>query len=310
MIYSPLRYPGGKKKLSAFIAKICIDNSIDGHYVEPYSGGAAIALFLLMEGYIKRITINDKDKSVYAFWYSVLNHSEQLCSMIKNAKLTVEEWRKQRAIQGKKDGVNLLELGFSTFYMNRTNRSGIICGGIMGGVEQNGKYLMDCRFNKSDMIERIRKIASQKAKITLYNLDALDLIDKIQSNSKIKNCIYYFDPPYFHKADSLYLNHYKPVDHIVVSEKIKTINNHKWIVSYDNVEEIRKLYSNCSKKEFAFKHTAYEVREGKEVLFLSENIKQPDIDNWNPLNFKRRKTKTGSKLIYVKPKTKKLEIAS
>jgi DNA adenine methylase len=96
----------------------------------------------------------------------------------------------------------------------------------------------------------------------------------------------------------------------VVSDKIKTIENHKWIVSYDNVMEIQKLYSDCPKKEFSFKHTAYQIREGKEILFLSKNIKQPEIENWNPLNFKRKKTKTGSKIIYQKPKSQNLEIVS
>ena len=148
MFYSPLRYPGGKNKLSAFIAKICIDNNINGHYVEPYSGGASVALFLLLEGYVNKITINDRDRSIYAFWYSVLNKTNQLCELIQNAELTVEEWRKQKAVQSNKKNVDLLELGFSTFYLNRTNRSGIINAGVMGGIKQNGNYLMDCRFKK------------------------------------------------------------------------------------------------------------------------------------------------------------------
>ena len=108
MFYSPLRYPGGKNKLSAFIAKICIENNINGHYVEPYSGGASVALFLLMEGFVNKITINDRDRSIYAFWHSVLNNTQQLCEKIINAELTIEEWKKQRAIQTNKKKVSLL----------------------------------------------------------------------------------------------------------------------------------------------------------------------------------------------------------
>src|SRR5690554_5750587 len=136
MHYSPLRYPGGKNKLSAFIARICIDNGINGHYVEPYSGGASVALFLLIENYVNKITINDKDRSIYAFWYTVLNHTDQLCEMIETAELSVSEWRRQQGIQKNKVNEELLTLGFSTFYLNRTNRSGIINGGLMGGVNQ------------------------------------------------------------------------------------------------------------------------------------------------------------------------------
>lgn len=286
MFYSPLRYPGGKNKLSAFIAKICIDNNINGHYVEPYSGGASVALFLLLEGFVNKITINDKDRSIYAFWFCVLNKTKQLCELIQNTELTIEEWRKQKEIQNNKKTADLLDLGFSTFYLNRTNRSGIINAGVMGGIEQNGNYLMDCRFNKTELIERIKKIAKKKSQIRLYKKDAIILIDKIQQEAIDENMVFYFDPPYYLKASTLYMNHYQDNSHLNVSEKIKSIRNIKWIVSYDNVPEIQNLYSDCSKKEYSFKHTAYNSRVGQEILFFSPTLKKPNIKNWNPLNYK------------------------
>ena len=297
--YSPLRYPGGKNKLSAFIAKICIDNNINGHYIEPYSGGASVALFLLLEGFVDKITINDKDRSIYAFWYSVLNKTNELCQMISNAELTIEEWKKQKDIQNNKKTVDLLTLGFSTFYLNRTNRSGIINAGIMGGIEQTGNYLMDCRFNKPELIERIRKIAKKKKYIRLYKKDAIKLIDKIQQEAKNENIVFYFDPPYYLKACTLYMNHYEDKNHKKVSEKIKSIENVKWIVSYDNVPEIQKLYADFPKKEFSFKHTAYEIREGKEIMFFSQNIECPKIDDWNPLRFKLKRKKNTVNIEYI-----------
>jgi len=298
MLYSPLRYPGGKNKLSAFIAKICIDNSITGHYVEPYSGGASVALFLLMEGFVEKITINDKDRSIYAFWHSVLNKTNQLCERIDQADLTIEEWKKQRAVQANKKKADLLDLGFSTFYLNRTNRSGIINAGVMGGMNQDGDYLIDCRFNKEDLIERISKIAKYKKHIRLYKKDAVKLIDKIQLEAENDNVVFYFDPPYYLKASTLYMNHYEYKNHKTVSDKIKSIQNIKWIVSYDNVPEIQQLYFDCQKKEFSFKHTAYKIREGKEILFFSQNIEQPKIDDWDPLRFKLNKDKSISNIIY------------
>lgn len=298
MLYSPLRYPGGKNKLSAFIAKLCVDNNINGHYVEPYSGGASVALFLLLEGFVNKITINDRDRSIYAFWHSVLNKTNQLCELIQNAELTMDEWKKQREVQSNKKSANLLELGFSTFYLNRTNRSGIINAGVMGGLEQNGNYLMDCRFNKTELIARIRKIASKRKYIRLYRKDAIKLIDKIQGEADNENVIFYFDPPYYLKASTLYMNHYEDESHKLVSDKIKSIRNIKWVVSYDNVPEIQNLYSDCSKKEFSFKHTAYESRVGQEILFFSDNLQQPKIDDWNPLNFKLK----NRGIIYKQPK--------
>lgn len=297
MYYSPLRYPGGKNKLAAFIAKICIENRVNGHYVEPYSGGASVALFLLLEGIVHKITINDKDRSIYAFWHSVLNKTNQLCELIEKTDITVDEWRIQREIQNNKNKADLLELGFSTFFMNRTNMSGIIKGGIMGGVNQDGNFLIDCRFNKKDLIQRIKTIAYRKNDIRLYNKDAIKLISKIQLESDKSNVIFYFDPPYYLKANSLYMNHYKKESHKEVSEAIKKIQNIKWIVSYDNVPEIKDLYSDCSCKEYSFKHTAYNIRTGREVLFFSQNLKQPELENWNPLKFKKEKT-TGN-ILYI-----------
>lgn len=289
MFYSPLRYPGGKNKLSAFIAKICVDNNIKGHYVEPYSGGASVALFLLFEGYVDKITINDRDRSIYAFWHSVLNRTNQLCELIENAELTIEEWRRQKSIQDNKKSEDLLILGFSTFYLNRTNRSGIINAGVMGGIHQDGDYLMDCRFNKSNLIERIRRISTKRGQIRLYKKDAIKLIDKIQNEAENENVVFYFDPPYYLKASTLYMNHYEDKNHKKVSDKIKAIDGIKWIVSYDNVPEIQKLYSDCQKKEFSFKHTAYKSRIGKEILFFSNDLIQPKVKNYNPVRFKKKR---------------------
>lgn len=301
--YSPLRYPGGKNKLAAFIAKICVDNRITGHYVEPYAGGASVALFLLMEGFIERITINDKDRSIYAFWYSVLHSTKQLCEMIRSTEITVQEWRKQQKVQENKAKANLLELGFSTLFLNRTCRSGIIKGGVIGGLNQDGNYLMDCRFKKDDIISRIKAIAKYKNRIRLYRKDALRLIDKIQLEAEGQNTIFYFDPPYYYKANSLYMNHYQLEDHKLVSDKIKAIRNVRWVVSYDNVSEIQTLYAECDKKEYSFKHTAYQIREGKEILFFSPELVQPDLEDWNPVNFQLNKSISQQKIIYYAKST-------
>ena len=143
MHLSPLRYPGGKNRIANFIAQVCVDNRISGLYVEPYAGGASVALFLLFSNVVKKIVINDKDRSIYAFWYSVLHHTDRLCQMIIDTEVNVENWHKQKKVQSRKQYANLLELGFSTLFLNRTNRSGIISGGIIGGIDQTGEYKID-----------------------------------------------------------------------------------------------------------------------------------------------------------------------
>ena len=280
MFYSPLRYPGGKNKLAKFIAQICVDNNINGHYVEPYAGGASVALHLLIEKKVKKITINDFDRSIYAFWYSVLNHTEELCDLIKNTPIDIENWYKQRQIQKDKLTTDLLELGFSTLFMNRTNISGIVIAGVIGGLKQQGKYKIDCRFNKESIISRIKLIASLKKDIDLKNLDAIELIKTIQKKSKIESTLFYFDPPYYDKGPSLYMNFYKHDQHVQVSESIKNIKNMSWLVSYDNQPEIHDIYSWAKNRiiEYSFNHSAHKSRVGKEVIITSESLKQiPEV---------------------------------
>ncbi len=275
--YSPLRYPGGKNKLAKFISLICVRNNINGHYVEPYAGGASVALYLLMNGYVDKITINDKDRAIYAFWYSVLHYNEKLCNKIKTTPVTMESWEKYKKIYDNKKYESLFDLGFATFFLNRTNHSGIIDGGVIGGKDQKGNYKIDCRFNKKDLIRRIKLIAKYKSKINLSNLDALDLVKEIKKQSEKQNTIFYFDPPYYLKGPSLYMNHYKQIDHKKVSKKIQNIKGIRWIVSYDNVPEIEKLYSRSRKKEYSFFHTAQEIKKAEEFLFFSRDLIIPRI---------------------------------
>jgi DNA adenine methylase len=279
MFYSPLRYPGGKNKLLKFITKICVNNNINGHYIEPYAGGASVALHLLIEQKIEKITINDFDRSIYAFWHSVLKNTKKLCDLIENTEINIENWQKAKEVQNNKSKAKFVDLGFSTFFLNRTNISGIISAGVIGGIKQKGTYKMDCRFNKKELIKRIKLIAKHKKQIELYNLDALELISKIQKESNNKQTIFYFDPPYYLKGSSLYMNHYKDNQHKEVANAIKKIKNINWIISYDNTPEIESIYKWVSKKltkKYSFNHSAYRAREGKEILFFSKNLTVPN----------------------------------
>ncbi len=308
MFRSPLRYPGGKNKLASFLAKICVEQNINGRYVEPYAGGASVAMFLLLEGFVQKITINDKDRSLYSFWYCVLNKTNELISLIENTEITAKNWHLQKAVQKNKENVNILELGFSTLFLNRTNRSGIISGGMIGGVEQKGEYKIDCRFNRPEIIRRIENIAKRKGDIDLFNEDALSLLDNVEMYYDRENTILYFDPPYYLKASSLYMNHYRFDDHKEVSDRIKAIRDFKWIVSYDNVKEIRDLYLECPKKEYSFNHSAFNSRVGKEILFFSESSLTTDLDleNRNPVYFRyKKKRKNGVKEFFYKETIKK-----
>ena len=274
VFYSPLRYPGGKNKLAKFIASICHENGIMDHYVEPYAGGASVALHLLFNDYVRRITINDWDRSIYAFWHTVLNDNNKLCDKIKKTPITIKNWKIAKETQKNKNTASLFELGFSTFFLNRTNYSGMINGGMLGGINQDGENHIDCRFNKKELIRRIREIGKKKSRIRLHNVDAIKLIKRIQRRSRRDGTIYYFDPPYYLKGASLYMNHYKPRDHRILADEIKKIREARWLMTYDNVPQINDIYRSNPSTKYMLYHSARCMHKGREIMIFSKNLRQ------------------------------------
>lgn len=273
---SPLRYPGGKAKVADFVQCLIKENALlDGTYVEPYVGGGSVALSLLFNEYVRDIYINDKDISIYAFWYSVLHESEALCKLIKDTPINVGTWHKLKEIQSNKENVDLLNLGFSTFFLNRTNRSGILKAGVIGGYDQTGNYKIDARFNKDDLIKRIQRIADYADRIHLSNEDAVTLVQRL-NNDLCHNVIFYLDPPYYVKGKGLYMNYYNDEDHQDIAKVIDGIQNHRWIISYDNVDFIANLYSKYRQETFELNYSASNSGKGKEIMIFSDNLVIPN----------------------------------
>lgn len=273
---TPLRYPGGKGKLTEYIRSVLEINSLtDCHYVELYAGGAGVGVSLLMLEYATQIHLNDINPSIYAFWQSLIQTPDELCGLISKTNVTVDEWLKQKQIQADSDNHTLLELGFSTFFLNRTNRSGIIKGGLIGGKEQSGKWKLDARFNKTDLISRIQKIAAYSDRINITKLDAIDFLTNFLPLLPQKTFVY-IDPPYYVKGEGLYENHYKHDDHEQVSKVISNIQDKKWLVSYDNVPAICKLYEQFEQKIYGLKYSAQSKYTGSEVMIYSPELVIPE----------------------------------
>lgn len=273
---TPLRYPGGKGKLTDYIKSVIELNKLtDCHYVELYAGGAGVGISLLMLEYATQIHLNDINPSIYAFWHSVLNSPDELCSLISRTAVTVEEWQKQKKIQADGESHSSLDLGFSTFFLNRTNRSGIIKGGLIGGKEQAGTWKLDVRFNKPELISRIQKIASYSDRINITKLDAIDFLTNNLPLLPQKTFIY-IDPPYYVKGEGLYENHYKHDDHERVSQAISNIKNKEWIASYDNVPAICKFYEQFEQKTYGLKYSAQSKYTGSEVMIYSPQLIIPE----------------------------------
>lgn len=270
--YSPLRYPGGKGKVAEYFKQVFKDNLLyDGVYIEPYAGGASVALSLLFNEYASKIIINDIDLSIFAFWHSVLYNTENLCKLINDTKISVEDWHIQKNIQKQKANHDLLEVGFSTFFLNRTNRSGILNAGIIGGQDQSGKWKIDARFNKKNLISRIEKVASYKDKIELYNLDAVELVKTLKDNIPSKS-LFYFDPPYYVKGKDLYLNYYQYDDHKQIAAEISLLKTQKWIVTYDSVPSIQNLYTDFRQIKYSLNYSAAQASRGEELMIFSNGL--------------------------------------
>ncbi len=275
--YSPLRYPGGKGKIARFIRDIIRLNGLsDGRYVEPYAGGAAVAWELLITGVVRRVVINDINRPVYAFWNSVLTRTDALCSLIEKTILTVEEWDRQKAIFRNHETADELDLGFAFFFLNRTNRSGILNGGVIGGREQTGKWKIDARYNKPELISRIRKISALRSRIELSCMDAQAFLAEKSPEWKA-NTLVYIDPPYFEKGRYLYYDAYAPEDHASIAESIQRLSHVSWIVSYDDVSPIHTHYQEFPWLQYTLNYSARTSSRGREAMFFSRNLEIPGV---------------------------------
>ena len=264
--YSPLRYPGGKARLADFLSRI-LNSKAAGRevvFVEPFAGGAGAALQLLIEGKVSKILINDLDPAIYAFWQVAIYDTDRLIKKIQRTEVSINGWRKQQAIYKEKPE-DSLKFAFATFYLNRTNRSGIIEGGPIGGFDQRGKWKLDARFNKKGLIERLRKIKNFRDQITVKNLDGVELLKEIQKSENFKNHFIFIDPPYVEKGQLLYLNHYQQENHKKLAQFLNT-SLLDWVMTYDDTPFIHKLYSTKAVRRFDIAHTAHDRKVGKEVF--------------------------------------------
>lgn len=272
---SPLRYPGGKSLMTNFFVDLFLRNRLqDVVYVEPYAGGAGAAINLLLNGYVNEIIINDANIGIYSFWNALMNESDKFIQTINTIPVTLTEWYKQRTVlQGSTKPS--FELGVATFFMSRTNRSGVIFGGPIGGSteekQNNAKYKIDCRFNKQDLIQRLEIIAENRRRIRVTNEDALVFLRQLDENVFV-----YLDPPYYVKGKSLYMNHYTDKDHKELASFLKNEAHFSWVLSYDDAPQIREMYVNSDLYRFPLKYTVSKKQVGYELLTHSNNLQFPE----------------------------------
>ncbi|MES2756905.1 MAG: DNA adenine methylase [Pseudomonadota bacterium] len=272
---TPLRYPGGKSQLTPIVLDLLKENELFyGEYAEPFAGGAGIAMTLLLEGYVDRIYLNDFDPAIHAFWSCVLYHTEEFCERVITTEVTIEEWHRQRLVYFSTDFTDVVSKGFATLFLNRTNRSGIIKAGVIGGLGQTGTYKIDCRFMKPDLVRKIRRIANRRDQISISQLDAVHFLRDIIPQSSPRTLVN-LDPPYFGKGRDLYSNFYKNSDHAILADEIYEIDR-PWLVTYDDTPEIRALYNRFPMYSSDLNYSAQTKRIGTELLVLAPELNVPD----------------------------------
>ncbi len=276
---SPLRYPGGKVALYSRLRKMIRDNGLAGcTYIEPYAGGAGAGLALLVTGQVSSVVINDLDPAIHAFWKTLVEEPEFLMARIRDVSLDVDEWRRQRTTYAAGDTTHSSDLGFATFYLNRTNRSGVLNGGPIGGLDQTGNYKIDARFNRDALRERIRILSLYKDCITVTCEDGLDTIAEYATHP---DTFIYADPPYFEKAGSLYMNAFKPEDHENLACALNGVADSAWVLTYDNAPKVGELYKKRRRRKFELSYSAHRVTKATEIAVLSDSM--ADIDEGWPL---------------------------
>ena len=271
---SPLRYPGGKTQLYPLVSEIILANGLRGkNYVEPFAGGAGLALRLLLNGDVSRIIINDLDVHIYAFWYAVLNQAKALCELIRKTPVNRKNWKLQKEAYQACDSTDVLRLGFATFFLNRTNVSGVLTGGMIGGKDQKGKYKLDARYDKNKLIAKVLAVAERKDDIVLFNDDAIDLLKRPEVMA-LKNVLINFDPPYVNKGATLYKNAFTVDDHKRLAADILRCRK-KWIVTYDECPLVDELYRSKRMGRIGVYYSVRNPRLANECIIINDNVRLP-----------------------------------
>ena len=269
--HSPLRYPGGKGLLLGFVREVIRHHTPSTTtYVEPFAGGAAVAVGLLLEGDIDAAVIGEADPAIAAFWRAAINHPDQFADRISECAVTIDTWHEQADILSQGPTGNDLTLGFAAFFLNRTNYSGVIRARPIGGLNQDGRWPLDCRFNKPNLLKRLGAIAGLAGRLNVHECDAIDLLTHIGAHTE-GSAFVYADPPYLTKSLDLYMNTMTYTSHQELARTLQSSST-CWMVSYDTDERVaNELYPEARILRFGLRHSAGRAHRGQELMAFSRN---------------------------------------
>lgn len=244
-----------------------------GTWVEPFAGGGGLALSLLGRGAVGRVVLNDTDDGVRSFWEAVLNEPDRVARDVATVPLTVAEWDRWRAVRER--GGTGYEAGFAAFYLNRTNRGGVIDGaGVIGGRAQRGAYGMACRFPRAALVQKVRAIAAVRDRVEVRGEDGVAVIVRAAEDDP-RGTFLFVDPPYWHKGPNLYGPPFGPHDHARLASALKAVRG-PWIATYDRCEPVSALYRDRRVYEMEGALPPGSVPRDAEVVVVSKGMAVPD----------------------------------
>ncbi|MDR0620235.1 MAG: DNA adenine methylase [Bacteroidales bacterium] len=262
MIKSPLRYPGGKSRAIETIAKI-IPNFDE--FREPFLGGGSVFVYVKQRYPNKKFWINDLYSELYKFWAMTQKDIDALTQKIyewKNKYTVGKELFK--FLNANLENFSDLEKAAAFFIYNRITFSGTT---LSGGYSE---HAFTGRFTESS-IKRLNDLAKVVNGSTITNYDYEELVKKDGNNVFI-----FLDPPYYSATKSaLYGKNghlHKSFDHKRFAEIMKNCP-HKWLITYDDSEYVRKLFSFANIQNWNLTYGMRNITEnsnqnGKE-LFIS-----------------------------------------
>ena len=264
---SPFRYPGGKAFLYRYLAQALEGLPSDARsYAEPFCGGAGAAVILLKLDLVDDIHLNDADPKVFAAWRSILNETERFAEKIMRTSVDMSTWYDARSVVDRGSG-DLFELGFATFFLNRTSRSGIVFGaGPIGGYDQTGAWKVDARFNREALAERVLWLGRMRERIHLTKEDGLTFLGRSLGRLDVAKTLFFVDPPYVTAGGRLYLNAMDRSKHVAFSDVLQSGFFRHWILTYDDHPLIRQLYCDLEIQDLAVTYSLQRKRTEQEVL--------------------------------------------
>ncbi len=250
-ILSPLRYPGSKRRLAGFIRKTLEINDFRPKlYIEPFIGGASVALQLLVDDVVDQVILIDIDPLIAHFWEAVFFDTSWLVNQILSIDVSLEKWNEFKTFKPK----SKRDFALTCLFLNRTSFSGIMRNevGPLGGRDQQSIYKINCRFPRETLVKRIKRISQYRDKVFAIWVcswsEGMKKIRKLQKSQNLtsESVFLYFDPPFFEKGESLYRHYFVDKDHSELRDFLLHLNDY-WILSYDSAHKFDLLYGDAIK---------------------------------------------------------------